>query len=70
MLKKLLNASVLAAFVAMPLISTGCASSEPYKVTGETVSAKNDAGIPDNQNPRYLDQKGHFHPDWVGATGH
>jgi hypothetical protein len=69
MLKNLLNAGVLAAFVAMPLIATGCATSQPYRVTGETASVQNDNGIPNQQNPRYLDQKGHYHPEWVDATG-
>jgi hypothetical protein len=68
MLKKLLNAGVLATFVAMPLIATGCATSKPYSVTGETVSAQDNSVSP-QQNPRYLDQKGHYHPEWVGATG-
>jgi hypothetical protein len=67
MWKRTLTLVVLGIAATIPLAAGGCASNsdeKPNAVTGNTSSVQN------SQNPRYLDQKGHYHPEWVGATGH
>ena len=67
MWKKILVMAVLGIATAAPFLTAGCASSatnQPNAVTGMV------SNLPDSQNPRYQDQKHHFHPEWVDATGH
>jgi hypothetical protein len=67
MSKKTVSLAVLGIMAPCPLVAGGCASNsdeKPNAVTG-TISS-----LPDSQNPRYQDQKHHFHPEWVSATGH
>jgi hypothetical protein len=67
MWKNISAMAVLAIVTTVSVLSTGCASSsdiQPNAVTGIS------ANVPNSQNSRYLDQKHHFHPEWVGATGH
>ena len=67
MWKRILVMAVLGIATAAPFLTAGCASSatnQPNAVTGMV------SNLPDSQNPRYQDQKHHFHPEWVDATGH
>src|SRR5271156_3098811 len=67
MWKKILVMAVLGIATAAPFLTAGCASSatnQPNAVTGMV------SNLPDSQNPRYQDQKHHFRPEWVDATGH
>jgi len=67
MWKNLSALAVLGIVTTVSVLSTGCASSsgiQPNAVTGIS------ANLPDSQNPRYQDQKHHFHSEWVGAIGH
>jgi hypothetical protein len=62
MLKKLLYVAALSLTAGSALLVTGCASNassdRPYGLTGTTEKAT-------QNDPRYLDSKGHYRPDWV-----
>lgn len=66
MWKKAFILTVLGIAPSIPLVAGGCASNseQPNAVTG------NVSNVPDSQNPRYQDQKHHFHPEWIDAAGH
>ena len=67
MWKKAFVLTVLGMATMVSSLATGCASSsgeQPNAVTGIS------SNLPDSQNPRYQDDKHHFHPQWVGAIGH
>ncbi len=82
MLRNLVRITVLAVATAIPLVAGGCASdnssNQPAQLTGsgQDRAAYDKFGVyhPDYEgkpwaNPRFQDQKGHYHPDWVNATG-
>jgi hypothetical protein len=71
MLKQLVNIVAVTAVGASAVLAGGCKSGstqsaqpqQPYALTGNQAPAR------DVQNdPRYLDSKGHFRPDWVADT--
>ena len=67
MLNTFIKSAVLGVVVSASVLAIGCTSAneKPYAVTGSpSVSA-----LPDGQNPKYLDSKGHFRPELVGVNG-
>lgn len=63
MFRKLFTVAALGVGMGASLFAVGCASEsqKPYSVTGEQTTSER----PNWQNPRYLDSKGHYHPEWV-----
>ena len=65
MLRKITSVAALVLVVGGALAAAGCKSNgnatseQPYGLTGSS-----QATAPQN-DPRYIDSKGHFRPDWV-----
>ena len=72
MTRKLTTVAVLAAISLTSVFAAGCASDtapKPYSLTGR---ADDKSAVTEDKpwrNPRYLDQKGHYRPEWVGQNG-
>jgi hypothetical protein len=76
MFRKLFTVALLSIGIASPLLAVGCSSSSdtsPNALTG-TQDVRPAPGTPKDQlTPQqvahYTDQKGRFHPEWVGEPG-
>ena len=63
MLRKLFTVAVLATVSTAALVATGCASDnakEPSALTGDRTTY--------NDNWRYTDDKGRYHPEWRDSS--
>ena len=72
MLRKAFTLAVLAMAGYASLLATGCTSNEkPYGLTGNQTYGVNGAAstspLSAQERGRYTDQKGRFHPEWVGS---
>ncbi len=69
MLRKAFTVAVLALAGSTSLLATGCTSNnsseKPYGLTGNTKESQ----LTPQERARYTDQKGRFHPEWVGQPG-
>jgi hypothetical protein len=83
MLQKLLTATVWGAGLSLVLLTFGCSMSSTSDInpqTAQVIDASTHGVRPMPGTPKdqltpdqvaeYSDQKGHFHPDWVGEPGH
>jgi hypothetical protein len=79
MLRSLLSVTVLGAALSASFIAGGCATGAnagPNELAGTpSASIRPAPGTPKDQLTaqqvaQYSDQKGHFHAEWVGETGH
>jgi hypothetical protein len=74
MIRKFLTVAMLGAISAPALLAVGCASESqgerPYSLTGTNGDKNVNAPNSFDEKQRYSDQKGRFHPEWVGQGGH
>jgi hypothetical protein len=73
MLKQLSIVAILGLGTASALLSAGCASGSgngEYGLTGSNSNVDRAAQLSPQQRQQYTDQKGHFHPEWIGQGFH
>ena len=76
MLNKLFTVALFGFATTAGLLAAGCAANngeKPYALTGSPAYGVNGAAasspLTAQERARYTDQKGRFHPEWVGVAG-
>ena len=74
MTRKLLTVAMLSVISVPTLFALGCASdnqaAKPYSLTGSESDKNVNTPHSFQEQVRYSDEKGRFHPEWVGQAGH
>jgi len=74
MIRKLLTVAMVGAIFAPAMFTIGCASEnqaeKPYSLTGTNGATNVNTPSSFQERVRYSDDKGRYHPEWIGQGGH